>query len=405
MAFELDNSFDSIVQIKVVGVGGGGGNALDRMVSSGVKCVEFVSVNTDSQALQRSKATQKIQIGEKITHGKGAGSKPEVGEKAAEENREEIANAIKGTDMVFITAGMGGGTGTGAAPIVAEIAKQLGILTIGIVTKPFAFEGKRRMEQAERGIEALRKHVDSLVIIPNERLKFASEQRITLLNAFSVADDVLRQGVQSISDLILLPGLVNLDFADVTAVMKDAGYAHMGVGRASGKDKAETAAKMAISSPLLETAINGAKGVIINITSSPDIGLDEIEIASSMIAEQADEQANIIWGAAFDETMDDEISVTVIATGFDTDKVKKFIENEKNDTVPNLSYNSVDSIKKDVEESKENINSEDRISDKSFNTENVVKNYQPTRPGQAIKLELEDEDDTFGDIMSIFNRR
>ena len=316
MPFELENDFDNIVQIKVIGVGGGGGNALDRMVMAGVKCVEFVSVNTDKQALQRSKATQKIQIGDKITHGKGAGSKPEIGQKAAEENREEIAAAIKGTDMVFITAGMGGGTGTGAAPVVAQIAREMGVLTIGIVTKPFAFEGKRRMEQAENGIANLREHVDSLVIIPNERLKYASEQRITLLNAFSVADDVLRQGVQSISDLILLPGLVNLDFADVTAVMKDAGYAHMGVGRASGKDKAEVAANMAISSPLLETAINGAKGVIINITSSPDIGLDEIETASTMIAEQADQEANIIWGAAFDENMEDEMSVTVIATGF-----------------------------------------------------------------------------------------
>ena len=280
--------------------------------------MEFIAVNTDKQALIRSKATQKIQIGEKVTHGKGAGSKPEVGQKAGEESREAIAAAIRGSDMVFITAGMGGGTGTGAAPIVAEIARDMGILTVGIVTKPFLFEGKRRMEQAEGGICALREHVDSLVVIPNERLKLVSEQKITLLNAFSVADDVLRQGVQSISDLIKLPGLVNLDFADVTAVMKDAGYAHMGVGRASGKDKAEVAANMAISSPLLETAINGAKGVIINITSSPDIGLDEIETASSMITAQAHEDANIIWGAAFDETMEDEMSVTVIATGFAT---------------------------------------------------------------------------------------
>ena len=318
MSFELENDFDNIVQIKVVGVGGGGGNALDRMVEAGVKCVEFISVNTDHQALIRSKATQKIQIGEKITHGKGAGSKPEIGQKAAEESREEIAAALKGTDMVFITAGMGGGTGTGAAPIVAEIAREMGILTIGIVTKPFAFEGRRRMEQAENGISALREHVDSLVVIPNERLKYASEQRITLINAFAVADDVLRQGVQSISDLILVPGLVNLDFADVTTVMKDAGYAHMGVGRSSGKDKAENAANMAISSPLLETAINGATGVIINITSSPDVGLDEIETASMMISEQADASADIIWGAAFDEEMEDEISVTVIATGFAT---------------------------------------------------------------------------------------
>lgn len=316
MSFEFDNDAEEIVQIKVIGVGGGGGNAVNRMVDSGVKCVEFICINTDRQALLRSKATHKIQIGEKITRGKGAGSKPEIGQRAAEESRDEIIAAIKGADMVFITAGMGGGTGTGAAPVVAQIAREMGILTIGIVTKPFSFEGQKRMEQAENGVALLKEQVDSLVVIPNERLKLASQQRITLMNAFIVADDVLRQGVQSISDLILLPGLVNLDFADVTSIMKDAGYAHMGVGRASGKDKAEVAANMAISSPLLETAINGAKGVIINVTASPDIGLDEIETASSLIAKQADKNANIIWGAAFDESMDDEISVTVIATGF-----------------------------------------------------------------------------------------
>ena len=316
MSFEFDNEAEETVQIKVIGVGGGGGNAVNRMVDSGVKCVEFICINTDRQALLRSKATHKIQIGEKITRGKGAGSKPEIGQRAAEESRDEIVAAIKGADMVFITAGMGGGTGTGAAPVVAQVAREMGILTIGIVTKPFAFEGQKRMEQAENGVALLREQVDSLVVIPNERLKLASQQRITLMNAFIVADDVLRQGVQSISDLILLPGLVNLDFADVTSIMKDAGYAHMGVGHASGKDKAEVAANMAISSPLLETAINGAKGVIINVTASPDIGLDEIETASSLIAKQADKNANIIWGAAFDEAMDDEISVTVIATGF-----------------------------------------------------------------------------------------
>ena len=396
MAFEIENDFDTIVQIKVIGVGGGGGNALDRMVSAGVKCVDFVSVNTDKQALLRSKATQKIQIGEKITQGKGAGSRPEVGQKAAEENREEISQAIKGTDMVFITAGMGGGTGTGAAPVVAKIAREMGILTIGIVTKPFAFEGRRRMEQAERGIELLREHVDSLVIIPNERLKYASEQRITLLNAFSVADDVLRQGVQSISDLILLPGLVNLDFADVTAVMKDAGYAHMGVGRASGKDKAEAAANMAISSPLLETAINGAKGVIINITSSPDIGLDEIEIASSMIAEQADPEANIIWGAAFDESMEDEISVTVIATGF---------ESAKNPIIDDRNSSS-----KFMNGKVETVSTQD-VCARNGNTNTVESNKgleesfksKSKRPGQAPIDET--EEDTFYDIMSIFNRK
>lgn len=393
MGFEFENDFDNIVQIKVIGVGGGGGNALDRMVSTGVKSVEFISVNTDKQALLRSKASQKIQIGEKITHGKGAGSKPEVGQKAAEESSEDIAAALKGTDMVFITAGMGGGTGTGAAPIVAEIARDMGILTIGIVTKPFAFEGKRRMSQAEKGIEALREHVDSLVVIPNERLKFASEQRITLINAFTVADDVLRQGVQSISDLILLPGLVNLDFADVTAVMKDAGYAHMGVGRSSGKDKAEIAANMAISSPLLETAISGAKGVIINITSSPDIGLDEIETASTMIADQADSEANIIWGAAFDEKMEDEMSVTVIATGFVN--IESNSNTEKN--VPmSKPVESVFSQTQNKNESTEEV----ITPDKQENRERLVS----TRPGQE-KCVVDEDDDTFFDIMSIFNRK
>lgn len=398
MAFRIENDFDTIVQIKVIGVGGGGGNALDRMVDAGVKCVDFVSVNTDRQALLRSKATQKIQIGEKITQGKGAGSRPEIGQKAAEENREEISQALKGTDMVFITAGMGGGTGTGAAPVVARIAREMGILTIGIVTKPFSFEGRKRMEQAERGIELLKEHVDSLVIIPNERLKYASEQKITLLNAFSVADDVLRQGVQSISDLILLPGLVNLDFADVTAVMKDAGYAHMGVGRASGKDKAEAAANMAISSPLLETAINGAKGVIINITSSADIGLDEIEIASSMIAEQADPEANIIWGAAFDETMEDEMSVTVIATGFASDKSSSLDDL----SIANKFMSGVVENKVQLNEPIRNelhIDT-DAINDKDFEKDN--KN-QPARPGQASFDDV--EEDTFYDIMSIFNRK
>ena len=319
MSFQFDNEFVDGVQIKVVGVGGGGGNAVNRMVVAGVQGVEFVSINTDRQALYRSQATQKIQIGEKLTHGMGAGANPEKGQRAAEESREEITAALKGTDMVFITAGMGGGTGTGAAPVVAEIARDLGILTVGIVTKPFSFEGRRRMEQAENGIAALREHVDSLVVIPNERLKMVSEQRITLANAFEVADDVLRQGVQSISQLIKIPGLVNLDFADVTAVMKDAGYAHMGLGRAGGKEKAEAAAQAAIASPLLETTIDGARGVIINITSSPDIDLEDVEIASSMISRAAPPDATIIWGAAFDESMDDELCVTVIATGFVTD--------------------------------------------------------------------------------------
>ncbi len=370
MGFEIDNELDDTVQIKVIGVGGGGGNAIDRMITTGVKGVEFITVNTDRQALLRSKATQKIQIGEKVTQCKGAGAKPEIGEKAAQESREAIAAAIRGTDMVFITAGMGGGTGTGAAPIVAEVARDMGILTVGVVTKPFAFEGKRRMEQAEAGIAALRDHVDSLVVIPNERLHLATEQKITLLNAFTIADDVLRQGVQSISDLIKLPGIVNLDFADITSVMKDAGYAHMGVGHATGKDKASQAAKMAISSPLLETSISGARGVIINITSSPDIGLDEVTVASEMIAEMVHPDANIIWGTAFDENMEDEMSVTVIATG-------------SQDIEPKSSL----PLKKETQTASENL----------FSSSSAAAAAEETAPKD------EEDDDTFTDIMSIFN--
>ncbi len=319
MSFTYDTDMDRLVQIKVIGVGGGGGNAVNRMVQMGVTSVEFISVNTDLQALMSSQATHKIQIGDKITRGKGAGSDPSKGQRAAEESREDIEAALKGTDMCFITAGMGGGTGTGAAPVIAEIAKEMGILTIGIVTKPFAFEGRRRMEQAESGIAALREHVDSLVVIPNERLKMVSEQKITLINAFSVADDVLRQGVQSISDLIMHTGVVNLDFADVTTIMKDAGYAHMGIGRAAGKEKASLSAHAAVSSPLLETSINGARGVIINFTASSDIDLDDIDLAATMITKAAHPDATIIWGFAQDDNLDDEMIVTVIATGFSTD--------------------------------------------------------------------------------------
>jgi len=318
MGFELDMGHDSgIVNIKVVGVGGGGNNVVNRMVRTGTKNVDFIAVNTDKQALSVSSATYKIQIGEKLTNGQGAGSDPEVGRKSAEENRTQIAKALEDADMVFITAGMGGGTGTGAAPIVADIAKEMGVLTMGVVTKPFRFEGSRRMIRAEEGIRELRGKVDSLVIIPNERLKLATDQKITMLNAFEIADDVLQQAVQSISDLIKNTGFINLDFADVTAVMKDAGRAHMGVGRAAGKGKAEEAARMAISSPLLETSINGARGVLINVTGSMDIGLEEVETAANLVQEAAHPDANIIFGAAFDETLEDEIRVTVIATGFD----------------------------------------------------------------------------------------
>ncbi len=316
MALELDENYESGVNIKVVGVGGGGNNAVNRMIATNIRGVEFIAINTDKQALIQSSATHQISIGNKLTKGHGAGANPEVGERAAEESKDEIMNALKGADMVFITAGMGGGTGTGAAPVVAKIAKDLDILTIGIVTKPFAFEGRRRMESAEAGIARLRECVDSLVIIPNERLKQVSDTKITLLNAFAEADDVLRRGVQSISELINVPGIINLDFADVTAVMENAGCAHMGVGKASGDGKAEEAAKMAISSPLLETTIEGAKGILINVTVSPDISLDEIDTACSMIAEEADPDAVIIFGAAFDNNLEDTMQITVIATGF-----------------------------------------------------------------------------------------
>lgn len=317
MNFELDNEAEKLVSIKVVGVGGGGGNAVNRMIDSSLGSVDFISVNTDSQALSFSKASYKLHIGDKLTKGKGAGGMPEKGQKAAEENREEISAMLKDADMVFITAGMGGGTGTGAAPIVAEIAHEMGVLTVGIVTKPFSFEGKRRMDQAELGVAALKDSVDALLVIPNERLKLISDQKITLKNAFSAADDILKQGVQSISDLINVPGIVNLDFADVTAIMKNAGYAHMGVGRAQGKDKAQIAASQAISSPLLETSIKGARGVIINITSSEDVDLDDVDLAASMIHSQAHPDVNLIWGAAFDENLQDEMVITVIATGFE----------------------------------------------------------------------------------------
>ena len=318
MALMLDEELDeNVTTIKVIGVGGGGGNAVNRMVSDGLQGVEFIAMNTDQQALAKNHASVKVQLGSKLTKGRGAGADPEIGQRAAEESKDEIANALKGSQMVFITAGMGGGTGTGAAPVVAEVAHDLGILTVGIVTKPFSFEGKRKMGLAEQGIVNLLMHVDSLIVIPNERLKMISQEKITLMNAFQAADNVLRQGVESISALINVPAFINLDFADVRSIMKDAGYAHMGVGSAKGAGKAENAAKAAISSPLLETSIAGAHGVIINITSSPDIGLEDVETAAGLITQSAHPDANIIWGTAFDENLSDEMRVTVVATGFD----------------------------------------------------------------------------------------
>lgn len=317
MEFDFEQVYDSGVKIKVIGVGGGGNNAVNRMISTNIRGVEFIAVNTDSQALDISCAAKKLVIGDKITKGKGAGSNPDVGKRSADESIEEIKALLQDADMVFVTAGMGGGTGTGAAPVIAKAARDMNILTVGIVTKPFVFEGQRRMRQAEAGINELAKFVDSLIVIPNERLKKIDGASITFANAFEIADDVLRRGVQSVSDLINVPGFINLDFADVTTIMKGAGYAHMGVGSAKGTDKAKVAANAAITSPLLETSIAGATGVIICITASPDVQLDEVSLASELISEEAHPDANIIWGANLDPTMEDEIRVTVIATGFD----------------------------------------------------------------------------------------
>ena len=337
MTFEPEATNDCGVNIKVIGVGGGGNNAVNRMIATNIRGVHFVAVNTDRQVIRHSEASSHIIIGEKYTKGWGAGANPEVGARAAEESIEDIKTMLKDADMVFVTAGMGGGTGTGAAPVVARAAHELGILTIGIVTKPFSFEGKRRAEQAEKGISELRKYVDSLVVIPNDRLRQVSDTRITLANAFEVADDVLRRGVQSISDLINVPGFINLDFADVTSVMKDAGYAHMGVGSATGKDKAEAAARAAVFSPLLESSISGAHGILINITVSPDVGLEEVNQASEMIAAEAHPDASIIWGVAFDPDLDDEMKITIIATGFaETDEERQMIKEHPAVTKANI---------------------------------------------------------------------
>ena len=308
---------DGTATIKVIGVGGAGTNAVNRMVDSGIRGVEFIAVNTDRQALLLSKASSKIQIGEKITRGLGAGANPDIGAQAAEESKAEITEALRGADMVFVTAGMGGGTGTGAAPIVASCAKEMGILTIGVVTKPFTFEGKKRLTQAERGIESLKGKVDTLVVIPNDKLLQVIDRKTSIVEAFKMADDVLRQGVQGISDLIAIPGLVNLDFADVKTIMLNTGMAHMGIGRASGENRAEDAAKQAIQSPLLETSIEGARGVIINITGGTNLGLHEVNTAAELIQRSVDPEANIIFGTVIDPEMQDEIKITVIATGFD----------------------------------------------------------------------------------------
>lgn len=319
---DFDVEVEQFANIKVVGIGGGGNNAINRMIDAGLKGVEFIAVNTDAQALYLSKADKKIQIGEKLTKGLGAGANPEIGRKAAEESKDIMEEALQGADMIFITAGMGGGTGTGAAPVVAEISKSLGILTVGVVTKPFTFEGKKRQANAEMGINDIKNNVDTLITIPNDRLLSIAEKKTSMIDAFRMADDVLRQGVQGISDLIAVPGLINLDFADVRTIMLNTGLAHMGIGRGSGEGRAIEAAKQAISSPLLETSIEGAKGVLLNITGGANLGLLEINEAAELIASVADPEANIIFGAVIDEKLQDEIIITVIATGFDKVKEK-----------------------------------------------------------------------------------
>ncbi len=325
----FDVETDGLAQIKVIGAGGGGNNAVNRMVEAQLQGVEFIAVNTDKQALLTSKAEYKIQIGEKLTRGLGAGANPEVGKRAAEESKDEIVKVLQGSDMVFVTAGMGGGTGTGAAPVIAQLAKEMGILTVGVVTKPFVFEGKVRMKNAESGISELKSKVDTLITIPNDRLLQIVQKNTSMLDAFSIADDVLKQGIQSISDLIAVPGLINLDFADVTSVMKEQGLAHMGLGSASGENRALEAARLAIQSPLLETSIRGARGVLLNITGGPNLGLLEINEASTLVNESCDPEANIIFGASIREDLGEEIKITVIATGFDDNKDMSFDIAEK----------------------------------------------------------------------------
>lgn len=329
---EFDMDLDRFAAIKVIGVGGGGNNAVNRMIASGLQGVEFLAVNTDAQALLLSQAPNRIQIGGKLTKGLGAGANPEVGEKAAQESRDELINALRGADMVFVTAGMGGGTGTGAAPVVAECAKEVGALTVGVVTKPFAFEGRRRQSQAERGIAKLKEKVDTLITIPNDRLMQVVTKNTPIVEAFRIADDVLRQGVQGISDLIAVPGLINLDFADVKTIMMEQGSALMGIGIATGDNRAVDAAEAAIRSPLLETSIEGAKGVLFNITGGASLGLHEVNAASEIIYRAADPEANIIFGAVIDEKFTDEVRITVIATGFDQ-RAPKITEEKANATV------------------------------------------------------------------------
>ncbi len=400
MEFDFEQVYDSGVNIKVIGVGGGGNNAVNRMISTNIRGVEFIAINTDSQVLDSSCATRKLVIGDKITRGKGAGANPEIGKRSAEESIDDIKAILDGADMAFITAGMGGGTGTGAAPIIARVAKEMGILTVGIVTKPFTFEGKKRYLQAEAGIAELSKYVDSLIVIPNERLKQVEGTRITLANAFEIADDVLRRGVQSVSEVINVPGLINLDFADVTTIMKNAGYAHMGVGSAKGSDKAQIAAMAAISSPLLETSIQGAMGVLVSITASEDIQLDEVEAASRMIYEEAHPDANIIWGATFDPELQDEIKVTIIATGFVDAKAKSDTESVRQTVIEPVKIAVAEAPAPVINgyPEEEDVPAVTLVSEKE--EEPLVAQITP-----SVKDELDDFDKEYEDIITFIRRK
>ena len=400
MEFDFEQVYDSGVNIKVIGVGGGGNNAVNRMISTNIRGVEFIAINTDSQVLDSSCATRKLVIGDKITRGKGAGANPEIGKRSAEESIDDIKAILDGADMAFITAGMGGGTGTGAAPIIARVAKEMGILTVGIVTKPFTFEGKKRYLQAEAGIAELSKYVDSLIVIPNERLKQVEGTRITLANAFEIADDVLRRGVQSVSEVINVPGLINLDFADVTTIMKNAGYAHMGVGSAKGSDKAQIAAMAAISSPLLETSIQGAMGVLVSITASEDIQLDEVEAASRMIYEEAHPDANIIWGATFDPELQDEIKVTIIATGFVDAKAKSDTESVRQTVIEPVKIAVAEAPAPVINgyPEEEDVPAVTLVSEKE--EEPLVAQITP-----SVKDEIDDFDKEYEDIITFIRRK
>ena len=384
---------DNVVSIKVVGIGGAGNNAINRMVRAGMQGAEFIAVNTDKPALSESNADQKIQIGEKLTKGQGAGADPDIGRKAAEESRNELAKALENTSMVFIAGGMGGGTGTGAAPVIADIAREMGALTVGVVTKPFGFEGARRMKQAEEGIANLLTKVDSLLVIPNDRLRHVTEQKITLANAFEIADDVLREAVSSIAELVMTTAMINLDFADVTSVMSSAGYSHIGIGSATGKNKAEEAVRQAVASPLMETSINGASGILINFTGSEDLALDDVYEAADLVREAANNEANIFFGARIDESMEDKLSVVIVAT--------KFGKHEQFNAEP-------PAVKKEVK--KESYFSAPKV-EKPAAAAPTPAPYQPVQPVQQHEPQPDPEpapppeEDPFDTIFKIFNSK